>query len=313
MKTILNSILFLTVVVLFSSCSDKNEIQENENSTVTFSLNGFNIDVTDIPSPRASAQLSEVVKELHYVVYKSSGEFVKYVLYEGEDLKKNITDVLPKGDYIFCFIGSNLGWGYGEEHQNQYLNTSFDNASFMSDFTGLVYFNKSNLSIIGLGKDNISQSITLNRLTGRVDLTIKDSKEIPSNVNSIAMTFRDGYIAKGFKLSSLELIKTKISSTGGNGFERDKFLNLDTEPAIAHFYPIKSGESINGQKSADFYIVGLNENSESVFERKIENFVVQQNQITNLSGSIGSVIAPDNLNLGITTSEDWDKIINIEY
>ncbi|WP_207536305.1 hypothetical protein [Desertivirga arenae] len=178
-------LLSLALVLVLFACkkSSKSEAQPEEKLyPVTFSASEFEQTTKGISTVSADSAKS-YLKNLHYVVFNSSGTFVRSMQQDSALANfGTIRDSLPAGTYKILVSGSPVRYGLS-------LNSGTYSQGFFNRANGDYFSKEIPLTVSG----PVSQNITLDRITGKLTVQFKDA--IPSNVTRLVFRLVDDRLA----------------------------------------------------------------------------------------------------------------------
>lgn len=336
MKLLKLSFLFFSLSLIFASCSESSDMDEdlsgNTNTNeelvpVSFSLSNFKVDDITPFGLRSGGSINSDVKEIIYLVYKDTEDpntdvLVKHKRITGDDMQEIIQDTLPKGNYHFCFLASSAYSNDAEFervaatdmrlYKTAYISTLFyQNSPFnTSAFSNTECFYQ-NIDM-SVESENAVQPVELRRFTSRIELKINDSHLIPSDIARIGIYHRHGFSNSTFYLreskigGALSLTKSVYANFGTDLTSPSEYQNLNTTPLVIDLFPITSNHPIDNP-NAGFFILGFDDANNIIISKKL-NIPLERNKITKISGDLYS-----DLGFTVSTNDEWDGENEIEF
>jgi len=196
-------LLCITVISLtIFSCEKSNNVNEvkllENKVAVTLNVDEFNVEVTNFDTKATtvknvktskSSGLSDKIKELYYVVYKAGKEVKRKYQFSTDENFGCLKDSLPKGDYTVIVVGSQQFFGINSGYQAGIEEEYFDSKvyfplsiAYMEYTRSLIpsyniddtFFKKFTLQVTD---KNITQSLKLDRIVGKLELNIEDAEK----------------------------------------------------------------------------------------------------------------------------------------
>jgi len=193
MKKFLFVLLLLATVLYLSSCSsdDPDYLELPGTGGNSYQIITYNVDnISDWTSSLKATPIgSSGVKSLLYLVYNSNGVLVKQKIWRKGQNISLINDTLAQGNYSVVFYGSTVD----DEDANidpvskyflNKLNTDTTYFFLKNSINTDMFYSKSSLVV---GKADMSQSITMPRIVGKVEVLISDASTVPTDVKSIQL------------------------------------------------------------------------------------------------------------------------------
>ena len=288
--------LFIIAIaaLVFSSCKKDNYAAKpaGKKYKVTFNVTNFSSKQSAFalrrPGPSSAGTLPSLdtyFDVLYYVVWNTEKSAIEEVVQDSTMSNMGtITDALPAGDYRISIVAGKNGlviddnffgandFGYGG---NSWQDTFF--ASFQ----------------LTVGTDNISQNVTLNRVVGKLEVTLLDN--IPANAANITIsTDQEAYgldLWQGFYF---------FGPTEGVSF-------MVAIPDSAKGKPNFTIDRLIGNCSGDGFplnIVCTAADNSVIASTTVQNVYCQANQKTIISGDLFSALPVTNSTQQFTTKID---------
>ncbi len=291
------AILYLMLsACLFYSCKKEHSGNNNpiqKKYKVTFNISGFSATVIgSTPGKQtlsgvkadADVPIAPYIKMLYYAVYDASGNLVHTIYRDSTYLDLGtVTDTLPSGNYAVLVAG-----GQGN------LSSNFATSTFASALvTGGPTWEDTFVgeSALTVSTSNVSQTISMSRIVGKLTLKILDT--MPANASSIVIAMSTEYASYGTAaLSPLVGAVTNAQTTFGI-------------PASSKGQPnyTRSIDVLNTTQPFNVTITCYDASQTIIAQRIVQNVSVAVDTQTVLSGDLfngGNGINPG-LNLGTGT------------
>ncbi len=270
MKVNLSMFSFMTLCLFSCGKSGSPEPESSDLYPINFSLTGFSQVVVEgksaVFSPSDGENQGNFIRYLHYYIYDSGGNLVKNIN-QGTDNADfgTISDKVNAGTYTVVFIGSKNDDPVGS---TAYLSTVRVISSAADDD---LYFKKIPITV---GKDDVNQEVTLDRVTSYLELRVLDV--LPAEVARVDFTVVNDY--SNFQISSASVVTSgtkcekKVSKTLANENERT---NVTINVSV-----------LNDAGPLTVSIGCFNEKGVSVKALGIQNVQCVRNKKTILSGKL---------------------------
>lgn len=312
---------FLSLGLLLSSCSSDEPAFAGgaEPSTRQVPVS-FNLSTDkEFSTLKSTSPEDAGIKSLTYLVYKASdGAYVKYkTLYAGKDDLNVVNDTLAEGQYKVIILASQI------PNQNSYegnhfldpddfigANKSFDEASYIS--RNIDYDHYSNTFDLNVTNGANVQSVSLKRITAKLEIVPSDVASIPGNIESVTfgikhITAQSVSFAKKTYFPYYELNPSQLSTIYiiKKTYSRDEFLKLsETNPASIVLFPISSPSSseLTFPIEVTFNLAG---NQVPWSQTIKKEYILESNKTLRLTGTL---FATDgNIDGTITVDSEWNS------
>ncbi|MEX6686621.1 FimB/Mfa2 family fimbrial subunit [Danxiaibacter flavus] len=257
---------------------------------ISFNFSDFEISYQGGKAIAKEMAVKDFLKSLYYAVYDSTGEEIKRIdfgsnSYPNKLVPAQIQDSLKAGKYTIVFAGGKdtLCVNPGK--------TTLSDLSIMNWFNQDIFYKKFVLTVSD--HDTSLTSIRLERITGSLEVTLKDSV-LPANVASLVFLTRN---RPGYFGVMQDVIVGLDSSYAG-----------DFNPGF-NSYPVNITSSYFGSNSNLQVVIRAYDKTRAIIKEKIVDGVhVYVNKKTVLSGKLFPT--PSEVEIPITVDPDFAETIN---
>lgn len=265
---------------------------ESQLHKVNFNFSDFEVGFQGARKAAKEMPAKDFLSYLYYSVYDSSGTFVKditqYRWYDSTTFGK-ISDSLKSGKYDIVFVGA-ANDSVFVLNKNKLL-TARLNMGFSYWPVADVFFKK--FSLVVDDRDTTINSLRLNRITGNLEVRLKDSL-LPADVARISIVTKN-------KPSLFNIIQESITGA-------DSSYAGDFNPSF-NSYPISMSSSYFGSENQLQVVIRAYDKNDALIKEKVVDGVhVYVNKKTVLSGKLFP--APSEVEIPITVDPDFAETIN---
>ena len=268
--------LLLITLVSLASCKKDNHSDALQEIPITFSLSGFETNITSFPKLGASVKevgdtLRNYAKYLDCIIYDANENPIKVISqdYTSSDFGKITTNLLP-GNYTAVFLAAPNKNRLSLEGQS--LSQTY--VKFFSPDDEDIFLAKLNISV---SNNPVNQKVRLERLVGGIEVTIEDALPVKANkieiriqheptLHNIVTNTQSRYLTK---VKDFPIPADKIGQTNTKYFLH--VLNTETPVNVE----VSCWRKIDG--GPDPLVLA---------KKTISNVRVYRNEVTRLSGSL---------------------------
>jgi len=299
-KTLL---LLASAVIFITSCKKDNSTTKPsaKKYNVTFNVTNFSTKQsafalkrhTGPSSADALPSLNTYFDVLYYVVWNTEKSAIEEVVQDSTMSNMGtITDALPAGDYRISIVAGKKGLVIDD---NYFGNNDFGYGGNSWQDTFWTSFQ------LTVGSSDISQNVTLNRVVGKLEVTLLDN--IPANAANITIStdqeaygldLWQGYFFTDPPESVSFTVAIPDSAKGKPNFTIDRLIgNCGNNPIYSGLSPLN--------------IVCTAADNSVIASTTVQNVYCQQNQKTIVSGDLFSSLASSTQSFKVQVDTAWSS------
>ncbi|MEO6149525.1 MAG: hypothetical protein ABIN95_03485 [Mucilaginibacter sp.] len=329
MKRILLGLIVL--ILSITSCKKDNKAKNNDGlKNITFKVSGFSHSLESFGMSKKAAglkatALTDKIDVLYYVIYSNTNQnFYKTIKQVSADEKfGTLTEKLPNGNYSIHFIAGKLNPDLhnsdlqiinGDNLRSAFFTFSYETPRVGGGYNVAQAINQDcfykDMQLIVDDETNESQSITLDRIVGKLQVKIADA--IPANIDYVTITadstYGAYYLVGG--IPTTNVTTTDHSTYAGQYSSTQKLTAADkgTSNVIAG---TQLTPTVNPMK---IIISCFDANDNLIVKKTILNVTCQPNKVTILTGNMFSSSGSGGGGSQITYDPSWDDTpINVSF